>query len=58
MKDDELLNYLNKRLSYLRKRKLTHIFQVLRTKNKGRIEEVEDLISRIKTCNFKNPEHD
>jgi hypothetical protein len=46
MKDNELLNYLNKRLSHLRKRKLTHIFQVLRTKDKGRIEEVEDLISR------------
>ncbi len=55
---DELLEYLNKRLSHLRKRKLSHIIEVLRAKNKGRIEEVENLIDRIKTGNFKNSERD
>lgn len=55
---EELISYLQKRLSYLKKKKLSHFIFAVRNKNQGKIEELEDMINRIETDNFANPDYD
>ncbi|XID95001.1 hypothetical protein ACF3MZ_11010 [Paenibacillaceae bacterium WGS1546] len=51
MNKDEILDYLEKRLSELKKRK--SILRDVRSKNKGKIEELEDLIQKIGSGSLK-----
>ncbi|WP_177245816.1 hypothetical protein [Paenibacillus sp. BC26] len=52
----ELLIYLHKRLSYLKKNFI--LFAYTRHKNEGKIEELEDIIRRIETGNFEYQDND
>ncbi|SFS76924.1 hypothetical protein SAMN05428962_2750 [Paenibacillus sp. BC26] len=56
MDNKELLIYLHKRLSYLKKNFI--LFAYTRHKNEGKIEELEDIIRRIETGNFEYQDND
>lgn len=53
MSREALLAYLNERLSILKQWKLKHLLRDARNKNIGKIEEIEDIIRRIETENYK-----
>ncbi|MCK9860000.1 hypothetical protein [Paenibacillus sp. ATY16] len=58
--NEELLSYLQKRLSHLKKKKLVHFFKTSESlyMKQGKIEELEDIIKRIETGNFEYKDYD